>query len=208
MKLDRKCIYIAKNLIDGNVYIGQTNNLNRRIIEHRAHAKKDGGAFHEAIREIGLECFSFDILEWCSPTDVDMRERYYISYYRKRLGVDKVYNYCDGGKGGQTHDVNGENNPQFGKHKTESEREALSRMLTGRKKPAGFGEKISKALKGKPKSPEYVLKRGHPISVVNASTGEVIHFSSKSELERTLHCSAGTVMRGRITHNGYKLYEN
>lgn len=203
-----KCIYRATNLIDGKVYIGQTNNLERRIREHRAHMHKDGGPFHDEISRIGFHNFKFDILEWCRSNVADDRERFYIAYFRESLGEENVYNFCDGGLGGQTHDVSGANNPSFGKHYSEEERSALSEKLKGHRKPEGFGSRISMAMKGKPKSREQVMKKSHPISVINTLTGEVLSFSSKSEMERELHCCVSTIMKGRITRNGFRLYEN
>ena len=208
MNSERKCIYKATNLIDGKVYIGQTNNLERRIREHRGHAYKDGGPFHEEICRVGFHNFKFDILEWCRSDVADDRERFYIANYRESLGEQNVYNFCEGGLGGQTHDVSGENNPSFGKHYSEKERAALSEKLKGRRKPDGFGARISKAMKGKPKSRERVMKKSHPISVINTVTGEIRHFGSKTEMSRVLKCDPATIMKGRTTRSGFKLYEN
>ena len=207
MEQNEKCIYKATNLIDGKVYIGQTNNLERRIREHRSHAAKDGGLFHEEIRKVGFQNFKFEILELCRSDVADDRERFYISKFRENVGEENVYNFCDGGIGGQTHDVSGGNNPSYGQSYTDEERMAMSEKLKGRKKPDGFGKKISKALKGKPKSREHVLKRSHPISVISTATGEILHFDSKSEMQRVLKCDPSTVMKGRTTRNGFRLYE-
>lgn len=206
--MSEKCIYKATNLIDGKIYIGQTNNLERRIREHRSHVVKDGGPFHDAIRQFGFHNFRFDILEWCNSENSDERERFYIAKFRDSLGLEKVYNYCDGGLGGQTHDVSGANNPCFGKKYTQEEKDARSKKLKGRKIPENVCQKISKALKGRPKTREQIMKRGHPMSVINVDTGEILHFISKGEMERKLNCAAITLMKGRITHNGYKLYED
>ena len=208
MDLTQKCIYKATSLVDGKIYIGQTNNLERRIREHKAHALKDGGPFHEAIRLYGLRNFKFDILEYCRSDLSDARERFYIAQFRKVLGTDAVYNYCDGGLGGQTHDVCGANNPSFGKSYSDEERKTLSEKLKGKKKPDGFGERISKSLRGRPKSREQVMKKSHPVSVINVNSGEILHFDSKTEMERALKCCMSTIVKGRITHNGYKLYES
>ena len=208
MSKDSKCIYRATNKIDGKVYIGQTNNLERRIREHRSHAKKDGGAFHDEIRRTGFQNFTFDILEWCSSEVSDDRERFYIARYRELLGEENIYNICDGGLGGQTHDVSGKNNPSFGKVYSDEERSAMSAKLKGRKKPDGFGRKISNALKGKPKSREQVMKKSHPISVISVITGEIRHFNSKAEMQRILNCDTSTILKGRTTRGGFKLYES
>lgn len=206
-KINNKLIYKATNTRNNKVYIGQTNDLRRRIREHKGHAVKDGGAFHDDIQKYGIEAFKFEVLIECDANDADAWERTYISSARKKYGNDNVYNYCDGGLGGQTHDVRGSKNPQYGKHKTQEEKDNLSRKLSGKKKPEGFGDKVSKALKGKPKSKEAVLKKSHGISVINQFTGEIIKFDSKASMERTLHCSTSTIINGGKTKTGYKLYK-
>lgn len=170
--------------------------------------KKDGGAFHDAICQFGFDNFMFDVIEWCNPEESDARERFYIAKFRDEMGLERVYNYCDGGLGGKTHDVSGKNNPCFGKVYTQEEREVRSRKLKGIAKPESVRQKISQGLKGKPKSREHIKKKSHAISVVNVITGEVLHFISKAEMERSLHCSTITLTRGRITHNGYRLYKS
>lgn len=203
-----KCIYKATNLVNGKIYIGQTNNLERRIREHRSHVTKDGGLFHEEICLFGFHNFQFDILEWCRSDEADEKERYYIAQMRKTLGSEMVYNYCDGGLGGQTHDVSGANNPCFGKVYSSEEREILSGKLKGRKKPEGFGKKLSLAMKGKPKSHEQVMKKSHPISVINEATGKILDFPSKAEMARVLHCDVYHMMKGAASRNGYRIITN
>lgn len=201
-----KCIYQATNTINGKIYIGQTNDLQRRIREHRAHAIKDGGEFHEDIRKYGFDCFQFHILEECRSSDADARERFYIAKVRKEYGEMMVYNYCDGGPGGQTHDISGANNPSYGRTYSDEERAELSRKLKGRKKPEEFGRKISAALKGKPKPRSAVLKRSHPVSVIHVETGEVLRFDSKAAMTRAIHSDIYTLKAGKVSKSGYKLY--
>lgn len=201
-----KIIYSATNTLNGKVYIGQTNNLTRRIREHRGHAYKDGGPFHEDIRIYGFDAFSFEILDYCDPKDADARERFYIAEYRKRLGEEMVYNYTDGGIGGQTHDMSGANNPQYHRVWTAAERKNISDKLKGRRKPEGHGAKVSAALKGVPKARSAVLKRCKPISVINEITGEILRFESQADLHRALHCCAEWVAKGGKTKDGYRMY--
>lgn len=202
---ETKVIYKATNLINGKVYIGQTNNLARRIREHRGHAYKDGGAFHEDIRKYGIEQFQFDIIEECRSSDADARERFFIAQARDQYGKGNVYNYCDGGIGGQTHDVTGTNNPQYGRHWTEEEKLAVSKKLSGKTKPPEFGQKISMALKGKPKSRSAVLKRSIPVTVKEVKTGNVIRFDSRADMQRTIHGDMQTLRAGKVTRSGYVL---
>ena len=206
MKDGEKTIYKATNLVNGKIYIGQTNNLSRRIREHHSHALKDGGDFHQDICRYGFDVFQFDILEKCRSEDADNRERFFIAQAREKYGESNVYNYCDGGLGGQTHDISGKNNPQYGRKKTDEERAALSRKLSGKKKPEGFGNRISKALKGKPKARSQVLKKSHPVSVIHVETGEILHFDSKAEMQRTIHSDMSVLGRGGTSKTGYRLY--
>lgn len=177
-----KTIYKATCTIDGSVYIGQTNNLSRRKNEHKNHADRDGGPFHEAILKHGFENFVFEELESVSDDIADEKERFYINKIRQQH--DNVYNFCDGGKGGQTHDVSGSNNPMYGKTVSDEKRKHLSMCLSGRKKPDGFGAKVSAALTGRKKSEEQVAKRSDIIILRNINTGELIQFKSKAEAAR------------------------
>ena len=53
------CIYKCVNLINQKIYIGRTNDYYRRIREHKSHANKDGGAFHQDILKYGYDFFEF-----------------------------------------------------------------------------------------------------------------------------------------------------
>jgi len=201
-----KVIYKATNLHDGCVYIGQTNNLTRRIREHAAHAKKDGGWFHEDIQFYGINTFEFEVLEEVPDELADERERYYIDLARKTIG-DHLYNICDGGFGGQTHDIHGKNNPMYGKPVSEERRKELSDKLKGRPKSPEHNARVSAALKGKPKSPEAVAKKSNPITIQNIQTGEILHFPSKAEARRRVRFDYCKASKTNGTSKGFKLVE-
>lgn len=200
------CIYKVTNDINNKIYIGATNDLKRRMTEHKRHAKKDGGNFHKDIIKYGYEVFHYEIIEKCMQNELSEKEKYYISLYRNN-GED-LYNICKGGAGGQTHDVSGKNNPMYGKHKTEEEKQHLSNLLKNKKKPDGFGDKISKALKGVKKNPEIVAKRSHPIKVIDIETGNILLFKSKSECKRTIGVDGSWLAKNptKIYKNKYKIY--
>lgn len=206
MKQNKPCVYLATNSVNGMVYIGKTTNLHRRMTEHKGHAKKDGGNFHAAIIEYGFNVFSFEVLEYCEPDEADDREIFYIAKYRSELGDENVYNVTKGGVGGQTHDISGKNNPQYGRKWTDAEKQRVREKLIGRKKPPDFGKKVSERLKGKPKSHEATLKRCLPISVIDIHTGEVRTFESRSQLRREAGIDSNTILRGGISRGRYKLY--
>lgn len=195
-------------MYNGRFYIGSTNNLERRKREHKSHRFKDGGAFHAAIIEDGFDAFEWEVLEECNDADRDWLERYYIEHFRDVFGEDWIYNYCDGGKGGKTHDICGTNNPCYGKHMTSEQRKHLSLVLTGRSKTLETRKRMSDYWRGRPKSKSSVAKRSHPISVIKVDTGEIVQFPSKISMLRELHADMRTLRDGKISQTGYKLYEN
>ena len=92
-------IYKFTNLINGNAYIGQASNIDRRYREHISRAnnsnnKEYNSVFHKALRKYGLENFSFEILEECSIEILNEREQYWINYFNT---YQKGYNCTSGG---------------------------------------------------------------------------------------------------------------
>lgn len=210
-------VYKATNVNNRKIYIGATNNLKRRINEHKNHAHKDKGRFHDAILRYGIESFVFETLLHCeNKEEMFEKEKEAIAFFDS-TNPEIGYNETEGGRGGQTHDIHGERNPMHGKVYTEEERKALSDKLKGRKITAEHRHKISSSLKGKEKSKQHrlnlskALKGNLPsnsrkISVIHTITGEILTFNSEAEMERALKCGRATVKSGRITKNGYKLY--
>lgn len=57
-------IYKFTNKVNGKVYIGRTDNFNRRIAEHRAMAKGGRGhSLYDALRKYGWENFEYKIID-------------------------------------------------------------------------------------------------------------------------------------------------
>lgn len=100
-------IYCYTNLINGKVYIGQTNNIERRIREHKSNAFNDksvnyNNIIHKAFRKYGYENFSIDILETlenASREEVNEREIYWIKE-KHSLISENGYNVLEGGRNG------------------------------------------------------------------------------------------------------------
>lgn len=96
-------IYKITNQIDGKVYIGQSVNIQRRWKEHKinykvSHDKQHNIYLYNAIKKYGLENFNFEIIEQCSPEELDDREIYWIKYYES-FNKEKGYNLTRGGGG-------------------------------------------------------------------------------------------------------------
>lgn len=98
-----KFIYKIENKINGKIYIGQTNNIKRRIQEHK-YDKRKHHPIHEAIVKYGFKNFSVSVLYF--GENYNEEEKRYIKLYKsnnKKYG----YNIVEGGQ-----DSSGENNPQ------------------------------------------------------------------------------------------------
>ena len=99
-------IYRYTNLINNKKYVGQTNNIDRRIREHKNNSFNSKSInyenkIHQAIRKYGYDNFKIDIIEVINDvTDYDIvneRERYWIKE-EKSLLTQWGYNVLEGGK--------------------------------------------------------------------------------------------------------------
>lgn len=97
-------IYKATNLVNNKIYIGQTiNTLEYRKSQHIRDAfnsNRKTNYFHNAIKKYGEESFIFEKIDEAScQTELDEKERYWISFYDSHNKV-KGYNLDTGGKSG------------------------------------------------------------------------------------------------------------
>lgn len=93
-------IYQVTNLLNNKIYIGQTTNLNKRIISHIDSAKrmKDNSYFHKAIRKYGKENFDWSVICKCySKEEMNEKENQYI--IEKNTFSPNGYNLTLGGEG-------------------------------------------------------------------------------------------------------------
>lgn len=89
------CIYKIVNEQNGDFYIGSTNNLKRRLIEHRKSSKNSPKcSIHKAIQLYSSSSFTIEIVSFCDRDHlslIDMEQQVIDSY----LDVwDKSYNMC------------------------------------------------------------------------------------------------------------------
>lgn len=98
-------IYCYTNKINQHKYVGQTNNLKRRIREHKSCAFNEkslsyNDLIHKKIREYGEENFQIDVLEILYTDDktiVNERESYWIKEKNSYCGNGLGYNMDKGG---------------------------------------------------------------------------------------------------------------
>lgn len=98
-------IYCYTNKINQHKYVGQTNNLQRRIREHKScafnsKASSYNDLIHKKIRQYGIENFDIEVLEILYTLDqeeVNKREQYWIKELNTFCGNGQGYNRDYGG---------------------------------------------------------------------------------------------------------------
>lgn len=167
-------IYCIENLVNGNKYIGQSANLQSRFCCHFStlkNNKHENQHLQRAFNKYGKENFIFKILVYCELFELTRYEQFFIDLY-----PDKLYNIrreCvesnfgikwseeSRKKASENHaDFSGENHPSWGMIRSKETREKISKSAIGNKKhlgkpqPEEAKQKISKANKGKRRTPE------------------------------------------------------
>ena len=93
-------IYKITKKENGKSYIGQSNDIERRLKEHQT---KTDIPIEIAIHKYGIDAFTYEVLEECSLDELDEKEVYWIEKFNTYKG--KGYNCNPGGGNNQ-----GENN--------------------------------------------------------------------------------------------------
>lgn len=169
-------IYLAKNKINGHMYIGKTSNsLETRKQGHLYDATVRGRntIFCNAIRKYGIDGFDWFILEdGILDEELNNKEKHYIAKYNTYLDKQH-YNMTEGGEGFSPNEEirNKISKANTGKKRTEEQKRAISERGKGRKNSKETKDKmscsaklswteerkkaISETLKGKPKTEEH-----------------------------------------------------
>lgn len=87
-------IYKITNNINGKIYIGQSNNIQRRFSEHQTKGEQSRIPVDIAIQKYGKENFSFEVIEECSIEQLNEKETKWITYFNS---VENGYNCSIGG---------------------------------------------------------------------------------------------------------------
>ena len=76
-------IYLIKNNITNEVYIGQSKNIERRWTNHKNNVGKSKYNLYSDISFYGLSNFDFSVIEECDISALDSREMYWIKKYQE-----------------------------------------------------------------------------------------------------------------------------
>lgn len=95
-------IYKITNLINKKVYIGQSTNIHKRMIQHknryvREKCSEYNSELYKDMREFGINNFTFEIIEECPKDELNLKEIYWIKYYS---AYECGYNKNEGGNSG------------------------------------------------------------------------------------------------------------
>ena len=79
-------IYKITNIVTEQCYIGQAVDIYKRWSQHAKCGlgidTPPGNKLYKAIQEYGLENFTFEVLTECNSTELDEKEKYFISLYQ------------------------------------------------------------------------------------------------------------------------------
>ena len=81
-------IYKITCLLDDKIYIGQASNMSDRWITHIKQGvgiDTPNDKFHPAMLRNGIENYTFELLEVCTATELNDREKYWIGFYQSNI---------------------------------------------------------------------------------------------------------------------------
>lgn len=175
-------IYRWTNNVTGHCYIGSSANLTKRFIRYFSNAflkreiARNNSKINNSLLKYGYSGFQLDILEYCEPELLIIREQYYIDLLKPELNILKIAN----SRLGLKHSP--ETLLKFKNRKLSSE--ALSNL--------------KKAMKGKVPSRlakiNHLLATGHITTVVNKSNNTTKLYNSIREAARDLNVSHVTLL--------------
>ena len=125
-----KCgIYSIVNKENDKIYIGLTNNINRRWKEHineLNQGKHHSHHLQHAWNKYGESAFEFNVLEYCDEDELGEKEEWWIDYFDS-TNKTKGYNERSGGKTNR-----GSDNPMYRKHHSLESRIKMSNSRKGK----------------------------------------------------------------------------
>lgn len=87
-------IYKITNKNNGKIYIGQSNNIERRFKQHQQKGAESRIPLDIAIKKYGKDNFTYEIIELCSLEELNEKQSYWIKYYNS---IENGYNCSEGG---------------------------------------------------------------------------------------------------------------
>ena len=210
-----KCgVYCLTNITNKKTYVGSAINLRTRFYVYYSTSRltKSNMAIYKAILKYGYSNWKLEILEYCDPKDVLVREQYYIDSLKPEYNILSTAGSSFGYK--HTEET-------LGKFKlrvlSDEARANLAASATGRVLSEDTKAKISAARSGIKLSVETRAKlsaataaiHGVSVNVTNIETGDTEQFSTMTGAARYLGVSRTTIKNivrtGKIFRGSYSI---
>jgi group I intron endonuclease len=227
-------IYMLTNKITGDIYVGQSTDISKRFRNYFniGYLNSKSYRINRALVKYGYSNFSLTILEYCSISDLTMREQYYFQKLEPQYNILKIA----GSSLGFIHSAEtkakisvslkgiyiGENSALFGRSHLKKTKELMSLKKAGPNNPlygkshnANTKELMRQKALARKHSLETKLKistrHGNPLNIFEKSSAGfdlIGSFVSARRAAKFLNMSASTIIRymnsGEIYKNRYK----
>lgn len=207
-------IYKITNQITNNFYIGKSNDIKRRWMEHKSIKPKGNDRLHSDMKKYGLENFKFEVVEECEEAILLERERYYIHsllpYYntvgkgvpqevREKISISLKEWWKELPEETKRKIIdNNLKRPAVGHEVSEETREKLRQKNLGKKQTRETIEKRKQTFIDKKKNGYVQTNAGHKKKIVCIETGEI--FESVKDAGEKMNVSASSIshhLKGR-----------
>ena len=152
-------IYKITCIGDNRVYIGQTNDFERRVRGHKSYLRHNmhNERLQESYNKYGLDSFRFEIIEECQQREeADEKEHYWIKFF-ETYNHKKGFNIERGGNKGKKipqEVIDKIRTKKIGRKLTEEHKQKISKSLKGKKRSKEVCEKLKEARRNNPLSDE------------------------------------------------------
>lgn len=130
-------IYKVKNNVNGKIYIGFTQDFERRKSAHISLSNRGSTTkFHRALRKYGEEAFEWEIvfqgkdeyhiLNWAEPFFIKEYDAFSKNGYNMTSGGENGATQSDETKRKRSESLTGEKHPLFGKNHSQKSKEKMS----------------------------------------------------------------------------------
>lgn len=133
----------------GRVYIGQSININRRRLMYVGNHCKKQAKLYASLCKYGFDNHLFEVIEICDECKLNEREEFYIAHFNtfntpnglnlssgglnKRVSEETKIKISKGNSGRVRPDLSERNKSNIGRKASESQREKMKNIQTGKK---------------------------------------------------------------------------